>query len=501
MHGGAKIVVFQSAFLASHSMAEIAVIAVLALIAAAAIGWVSFRLPKSVLLGIVLAAAMLQGFKPVGYVSISLLLPIAMAPAIVASSKKAHWDLWAKLGLGILVWQVISAIWAVKLGSVAHAALSTAVLVVCYLLARQVAADPGGLAKALRIASPFVVLEALLTVLFRMAPAVEAAYYGSPVAMFFSEPNVELMLTGIPQNVSDPGKAGGLLLSGNVASLLLVLVSCVYAYAYIRLRKTLFAVVSLIALVGCIATGSKTALALLVLLPALAIVSLFLIRKSKVAYLFLGLLLAGFGGLIVFLGVTGSQMFTTSVTTLGDRGRLWALAGQGFLEHPVLGLGYGGWSEYLKAHADAVFEPDRWFQDFPPHNLVIQAWADAGIPLAILVSAIALLPICISVRLLWRLRADRVFSSATLRTAVLSIGSVWIIVHAMADTTGFFGENHTLPFLSLIVALLAYEAGTLTHDRAGDDDTANLDSESKSVMTQEGAVSTSSAPASRKSRI
>ena len=156
-------------------MAEIALIVILALVVAAGIGWASFRVPKSVLLGAVLSAAILQGFEPVGYVSIALLIPIAMAPAIVASSKKAHWDLWVKLGLAILVWQMLSSIWAVKLGSVTHAALSIAVLVICYLLARQVVEESGGLAKALQIAGPFVLLEALLTVIFRVAPAVETA--------------------------------------------------------------------------------------------------------------------------------------------------------------------------------------------------------------------------------------------------------------------------------------------------------------------------------------
>ena len=118
-----------------------------------------------------------------------------------------------------------------------------------------------------------------------------------------------------------------------------------------------------------------------------------------------------------------------------------------------------------------------------------------------LVAVISFFPIYISVRQLWKLPSVRAFSSAPLRGAVLSIASVWIIVHAMVDTTGFFGKNHTIPFLSLIVALRIYEASATTLHHAVDDDTPSLQGESKSVVTHERVAPPPSIPVSGKNRL
>ena len=445
-----------ASFLASHSALELAAIGVSAVVLGGALMWVSFRLPKAVLLGIVLSAAILQGFEPVGYISIALLIPIAMAPAIVASRSAKHMDVWSTVVVAILGWQVISALWAVNLGSLAHAVLSSVSLLVCFMLARQVVGSDKGLRLALAIAAPFVMLQTLLTVAFRFFPAVEAGYYASSVAPFFSEPNVELMLLGLPQNVSDTTKSGGFLLNGNIASLLLALLACAYFYVYARTKSRLMAGVGLSALMGCLATGSKTAIVLLLVLPAVAIAWAVIFKNRKTAYALLATLLVVLGGLVTYLAVTGSSLFTTSVTTFDLRGRIWALAGEGFTQHPMWGLGYGGWAEYLVDNASAVFDPGRGLQDFPTHNFVIQAWADGGIVLAVLVGVASVLPIAAALSGL-RTQSNTLVSFVTFKWLVLSVAVVWIFAHSSADTTGFFGDNHTLPVFALIVACVSFE--------------------------------------------
>ena len=446
-----------SDFIDGHSPTELVVFALIGLVLAAAFGALAFKLPKSLLLGILLSAAILQGFKPLGYISIALLLPLVMAPAIIKSTQRSHWNGWVKVALAILIWQAVSMLWAVKVGAVAHAAASTLALLLSYLLARQVAATPHGISRALRIASPFVLLEAAFTIVFRWMPALESVYFSSPVALFLSEPNVALMASN-PQNVSDPAKAAGFLLNGNIASLLLLLIACLYAHAYARNRDRFFAFVSVVAIAGCLATGSKTALVLLFLLPALVLVLNYLLRGSRIAFALLGGLTVAFIGAVAVLAAVGSPLITTAVISVGDRGRLWSLAGSAFLEHPMLGLGYGGWVDYLREHKETVFEAGRAFQEFPAHNFIIQAWADAGIPLAVLVTVIAVLPVVQGVRRLGVLRSNPLFGRENLQASVLVIALVWLFIHSLADTTGFFGENHTLPFLATVAALL--HAGT-----------------------------------------
>ncbi|WP_100343579.1 O-antigen ligase family protein [Compostimonas suwonensis] len=443
--------------MSTHSTSELIWIGIAALVVFVTGGYFSFKIPKPVLLAILLGVAVLQVFEPIGYISIALLLPIVFAPAILRSSRRAHWNLWVMVLLAVLAWQLVSVLWAANDGTWAQAVLSTVSLVLCYLAARQVVATRGGLTRALVIAAPVILLEIALVVLFRFSPALEALYLRSPIAALFSEPDVELIFSRVPQNVLDPDKAGGFLLNGNIASLLLAAVAFLYGYAYFRSRRRVLLVVAAAGLIGCVATGSKTALVLLILLPSLTLFFLLLLRRSRAAFALLGLVVVGFIVTVIVLASAGSPLISTSLRTLGERGQLWALAGKGFLEHPFLGLGYGGWAGYLRENADAVFASGRQFQDLPTHNVIVQAWADAGIPLAVLVVAAATIPIAVVIAELVRRRSQPVLSSSALGLGCLLIAIVWFFAHAMADTIGFFGENHTLPYFGVIVAVIYFE--------------------------------------------
>jgi O-antigen ligase len=454
-------------FLTDFSPAQLVVVAIIGLLALAVVWYFSFKVPTPILLGLVLSAAIVQGFKPVGYISLALLATIALAPAILKRSRRVHWGVWPKVITGVFIWQVVSVLWTVRIGSVAHAAISTLALLLVYLLARQVADLPGGVRLALTIASPVVLLQSALTIVFRFAPALEAAFYSSPAALFLSEPDVELMASGIPQNVSDPDKAGGFLLNGNITSLLMAIVACIYIYEYLKTKQNLFAVVASVAAVAGVATGSKTALVLLVGLPLLAgFVVLFTRRKR------LGLIVGGVAaGLLVVaisvLAFTGFKQIFSALPTLGDRGALWTLAGRAFADHPFLGLGYGGWSEYISDSFYTVFPADRTFQIFPPHNFVIQAWSDGGIVLAVLVLIAAVIPIVGAVRLLNALRTRRPVSADVLSATALLVASAWVVAHGTLDTTSFFGENHTIAFIAVVVALCTRELNEVLRGQTG----------------------------------
>jgi O-antigen ligase len=439
-------------FFTDFSPAQLVVIAVVGLLVLAIIWYFSFKVPTAVLLGLVLSAAIVQGFKPVGYISLALLSTVALAPAILTRSTRDHWSLWPKLITGVFVWQIISVLWAVRIGSVAHAAISTLVLLLAYLLARQVADTPGGIRLALTIAAPVILLQSLLTVVFRFSPVLESAFYSSTAALFLSEPDVELMASGIPQNVSDPDKAGGFLLNGNITSLLMAVVACIYIYEYLKSKKRLFAIVAAVCVVACVSTGSKTALVLLVALPLLAGFVVLVTRRKRLGLIAGGVVAALVVVTVSALAVTGFKQVFSALPTLGDRGALWTLAARAFADHPFLGLGYGGWSDYVSQFFYTVFPADRTFQIFPPHNFVIQAWADGGIVLALLALVAAVIPIVGAVRLLNAFRTRRPTSSDALSVAALFIAAVWVVAHGTLDTTSFFGENHTIAFVAVVVA-------------------------------------------------
>jgi O-antigen ligase len=440
-------------FFTDFSPAQLVVIAIVGLLALAIVWYFSFKVPTPILLGLVLSAAIVQGFKPVGYISLALLATVALAPAILTRSTRDHWSLWPKLITGVLVWQIISVLWAVRIGSVAHAAISTLVLLLAYLLARQVADTPGGIRLALTIAAPVILLQSVLTVVFRFSPALESAFYSSAAALFLSEPDVELMASGIPQNVSDPDKAGGFLLNGNITSLLMAIVACIYIYEYLKSKKRLFAIVAAVCVVACVSTGSKTALVLLIALPLLAGFVVLVTRRKRLGLIVGGVVAALVVVTVSALAFTGFKQVVSALPTLGDRGALWTLAARAFADHPFLGLGYGGWSDYVSEFFYTVFPTDRTFQIFPPHNFVIQAWADGGIVLALLALVAAVIPIVGAVRLLNAFRTRRPTSSDALSAAALFVAAVWVVAHGTLDTTSFFGENHTIAFVAVVVAL------------------------------------------------
>jgi O-antigen ligase len=453
-------------FLTDFSPTQLVVFAIVGLVALSIIWYFSFKTPTPVLLGFVLSAAIVQGFKPVGYISLALLATVALAPVILRRSTRDHWSVWPKVITGILVWQIISVLWTVRIGSVAHAAISTLTLLLAYLLARQAANTPGGIRLALTIASPVILLQSVLTIVFRFAPTLEAGFYSSAAALFLSEPDVELMASGIPQNVSDPDKAGGFLLNGNITSLLMAIVACLYIYEYLKTKKTLFAIVTAVCVVACIATGSKTALVLLVALPLLAGLVVLVTRRKRLGLVVGGVVAALVVATVSVLAFTGFKQVFSALPTLGDRGALWTLAGRAFVDHPFLGLGYGGWSDYVSDSFYTVFPSDRTFQIFPPHNFVIQAWSDGGIVLAVLVLIAAIIPIVGAVRLLNALRTRRPVSTDVLSAVALLIASVWVVAHGTLDTTSFFGENHTIAFIALIIALCARDLTEALRDAA-----------------------------------
>lgn len=319
-------------------------------------------------------------------------------------------------------------------------------------------------------------LQALAAILFRALPDLEYAYLTSPIARVLTEPGVELVAAGSFDNVMDPCKAGGVFLNGNTASLFFAVVVCVYAWLALgsaqrgrfgsqarsatdpdgrlgpRARTATGVVVAGLALVAMFATGSKTPLVLIVLLPVAAIVVLVGVRRPALAAI-------GAGALIVLAAV--GAFAATAVApgfvqqtgrTLNERFTLWGVVGEAFPENWFLGLGFGNWRYLIADRWDEVF-PEVPNQVWPPHNLYLQAWVDAGILSLLLTLVLSILPLVLVVRRAYLRRRDPLFSRGTGEVLVVLIGLAWVIGHGAGDTTVFFGDSHSLPFFAFLVAL------------------------------------------------
>jgi len=211
--------------------------------------------------------------------------------------------------------------------------------------------------------------------------------------------------------------------------------------------------VAIAALVAVPFTGSKSATVLALALPALALV----IYRAKVAppkLLRRPILAAGLAlGAVVVAG-TGAAILGL-LDTLGEalvgRTAIWAYGLSAFIDHPLLGLGYGGWEAGFAAYA-AENGLDR--NDFPPHNLLLAVWSKTGLAGLVLTIVFIVMVSGIVIRTLsWPHKLDIKLSAF----CAMALG--WVLLQGLGENTDIFGEIHLLPVVALLIAYLGHHAG------------------------------------------
>ncbi|MCP3420921.1 O-antigen ligase family protein [Nocardioides pinisoli] len=282
----------------------------------------------------------------------------------------------------------------------------------------------------------WVALQSVLTVAFRLDPSVEAAFYASP-AMVPLLGSTGLALTGeAANNVIDPEKAGGLIVNGNAASLLLGISAVSLLAANAVGPRIRFRLVGLTAFAAVFFTGSKTGAVLAVIVP-LVVVALRRAARSRSGRREL-VVLAPFAAIAAILLPTVLQrvfpVFSTkSEFSFDTRMRLWGAALDLFRENPILGLGFGGWKPAMERLIGR--------SDWPPHNVVISAWADAGLVAAALTVAFIAITLGLGLRRLMLVPESP--GDLTARCWAWS-GMLWVFSHGMGDNTSVYGEPRSL---------------------------------------------------------
>jgi len=328
----------------------------------------------------------------------------------------------------------------------------TWVCILRYIWAER--SSPRHLNIAIASTIPWIVLEAVLTVSFRLRPSLENAFLHSPVAELLIGPAAPSLFSGEPNNVLDPAKAGGLFVNGNVASMFLGVACLTIAVLARRLRSRLLGVLSIATLAAVFATGSKTGAVLAILIPIVAWVIVRVSRGSRRVFI-LPALLAVVGASIAAPAAI-STLFPSFTAqgdvSLGTRGGLWGLAGRLFVDHPFAGVGWDEFQEYALRLTGSAF---------PPHNLIIAAWANTGILGGITV--VGFIVGCVVGGLVAAFRAT---DQRQRRIIVYALcGSGWVFIHGMADNTSIYGEPKTMVLLSLLLALSLPAAARLGTDR------------------------------------
>lgn len=320
--------------------------------------------------------------------------------------------------------------------------------------AMSVAADdPKNLLRSFRWAVPWIVLQAALTAAFRFNPALEAQFYASRVGDFLVGAAASGLTNGLAiNNVLDPVKAGGLYVNANVASMYFGVAFFLLLAAKRVEASRWYYLWALISWAAVWTTSSKTGAALALALPVAAFLILRLVRGNARLMLLpvVLLMIPAAVWLPGFIAKVAPEYADNSEVSLGSRGVLWDAAGILFGQHPWLGLGFGGWT----ANVGALLG----FNSLPPHNMIIAAWANAGI-----LAAAAVVGYLVTVGYSFAKKILVTEDAAARRTFTYALMALaWMSIHAMGDNTTLYGESRTAFFAAS--ALAFYFVGRVVPD-------------------------------------
>jgi|GEM_PF-1876853 len=321
-------------------------------------------------------------------------------------------------------------------------------LVLMYNAARE---DPRLLYRAHYLLWPFVVAQAVLVAVFQLFPDVEDAYLRSMAGFFAGQNTVAGLFDENRNNVLDPAKAGGVFVNGNVAGMFLGVCAMAAFAIWSVTRQRIVLICGLVAYLGVWFTGSKACWMLAVVLPLAAVAAYHWRTRTSARTRRILLVAVGAAAVptVLLLALGGDGGFLGAVrTAFGQRTEIWGYAAEAFRDGPVLGLGWGGWFE---GFADYARRNDIYDGTFPPHNVLLAAWASTGL----LGLAATIGFFVVELRLVARAAAGDSPRNAMF-VAWTGAAVAWVCIQAMGENTDVFGDIHTVPVIALLLCYLVH---------------------------------------------
>ncbi|ANE82190.1 hypothetical protein A7U43_25650 [Mycobacterium adipatum] len=316
--------------------------------------------------------------------------------------------------------------------------------------------DPRLLDTVVLWATPGVAIQSLLTIAFRVEPSLEEKFLRSELATYTVGPAAKYLYSYAPNNVLDTEKAGGLLVNGNIASLFGGIAALVLLVAARRTSRRLLYATAALSAVSCVFAGSKAGL-VLAISSVIAVVFLPYVLKRSAALIGFAIVFVmplAFYLVIAIVEWISPSFYAASGDALSGRGGLWTRAAEMFKESPVLGVGFGGWTEYVGKIEGQIR---------PPHNVLIATWAYSGIVALVL----AIVFIVVSVFLGLRVAAAQA-TVRDCRTAVVALSAIaWMFIQSMGENTALYGESLSMILFALSFAYLYAMAPASLHRTPG----------------------------------
>ncbi len=272
-------------------------------------------------------------------------------------------------------------------------------------------------------------------VIFRFLPSVEAAYLSSPFVTLFNSPaQVAVVHDLLGVNVSDPGKAGGLLyLNGNQCTAYLL---CVGALSQMILTGKRAVQFGLAFLAMAICTGSKTPW---FALPIVAVLTVTLYYTKRLPAAARTAIICG----MVVVAIVADQWLGVSarvagIDTFQIRMKLWSRAVEHIGEYFIFGAPEGYWDQLWWDYGSLY-----WVL-LPVHNYTLALLMNGGIIALLLVLA----QVVLMLHLLTQAAAQGHVKSYWAVAAI-----TYVVLYSQVENFTFFGDSRVCVVLGLTYAL------------------------------------------------
>lgn len=341
---------------------------------------------------------------------------------------------------------VLSIGWSSDFGAWANAVVYGFIYFIAFFAARSVA-DQAAMERILKTFVYFAAINAILVIVFRFLPSIEAVFLNSGAINLFKNPKRVANLVAFKPNVLDPLKAGGVFDNANTGAAFSLLCVGATLSVFDKINRTLrwFLLILFIVAVG--ASGSKSAV--IILVGGFALCTLFTLSAIKDPFLRVAIVCFGFAaGVAGIWGIewlhsaaTGSEFGQQTAQTSTYRALLLQIAAKAFFQHPILGLGFGGWGKIMEQYAFLFGVEDYW----PPHNGIVLAWTESGV-----VGAVALVSACLIA--MARLVKGMTKSDSRLRATGAFFALFCTFVMSLGDTFPLIGSQNAAVPLGVVVA-------------------------------------------------
>ncbi|MFM0095246.1 O-antigen ligase family protein [Paraburkholderia nemoris] len=382
------------------------------------------------------------------YPSATLVLAL-MLILFYDASKLVKTSITTRTWAALVLVQVLSLLWAVDVRSgIRDIAYSFLFFFVFAASMHESKRNPRLVIQLIVAYSILTMIQSGLVIYFRLNPSVKIQYLQGHLAEIFTSPNTLIDLFGSEQNnVLDPAKSGGFEINANTGAAWIGMVGMVTIGLAIGLRRKLLFLVGLFHLTATFFSGSKAAAILVCALLALMCITVYVSEKltpSRLAVLLLIFIFIAVAGSILTTAGSSTDFGHASSDTFDVRKLIWAHAASEFLKNPILGQGFGGWSESFHAYAWQQGITDR----YPPHDTLIQLWSQSGLLAALLGAAFMA---AFSAEVLTLVRSGS--RTAAWIGAGILCGFLFITMQGLGENWGLLGNLRMSPFLAVCLAL------------------------------------------------